>query len=503
MASSLLSREGLVDLQARAGNQATVQALRSGPAPVVQRVISLEQASSICKRLHDAMAGWGTDEEAVYGALSGRTKEDIDAIRDAYLAQYDHTLQSEIDDEFSGSELARVNKLLEGQASPAAGATADQQQAATAERAKVIATHLREAMEGWGTEEDEIFNALEGRTANELNTIAREYAALTGHSLEQDLIDELSGDDLKRALGLLGVAKAGVFTNKIDQAMTEGETTTVQGRFEWAITNDEMRIEAGVKFAPDDGVSPPYADWNAQIAKTWNNYALTEPGGQKININLYLRPDSGASRTIKVHKNADPTKFWEDRANAGEWYVKMTDDVAPHEFGHLIGLQDEYQRTHGDITQITGAAPAAGPTNASGKTPEQIATDVHTAITGDPRANRAANVTTCLKAVGLINADGVPQQGDFAQSVQTAYDKAYKPSLVDTMRDNLDKAGKWTIQTVFSYATRTAMGNPEGLSKGGVANEPHDHAVEPRHLAEMAILANGIWPGKTWTVAPR
>ncbi len=163
--ATVMTPGSLVGLQATAGNRATVQALSArANAPItIQRAVDAQQADAIAKRLHDAMAGWGTDEEAVYGALSGRTTADIDAIREAYLRNYDHTLQSEIDDEFSGSELARANALLRGQAAPGATATADEQQAATANRARDIAVHLKEAMAGWGTEEDEIFNALTGR----------------------------------------------------------------------------------------------------------------------------------------------------------------------------------------------------------------------------------------------------------------------------------------------------------------------------------------------------
>ncbi len=488
-------------LQRSAGNRATVEAIRSGA--VVQRAVTVQQADAIARRLHDAMEGWGTDEEAVYGALSGRTPGDVEAIRDAYLRLYDTTLQSDIDDEFSGDELARANRLLQGSAAPAENATPAEKETATTRRAGEIAAHLKEAMEGWGTEEDEIFNALEGRTAAELSEIAREYATLTGHALEVDLRDELSGGELERALSLLGVVRSDVFTNEIEQNMTEGKKTVVKGRFEWALTRDELRAEAGVKFLPDEGVTPPYAAWNDQISRTWNKYAVREPGGRSLPVNLSLRADSSADRTIQVHNNADASKWWLDRANAGEWYVKMKDSTAPHEFGHLIGLPDEYQRTHGDITKITGSAPAAGTANASTKTPEQIATEIHAALIGEARDQRAANVTTALKAVGLINADGDPQQGDFAQSVLKAYDKAYSPGLVATMRDNLDRDGRWTIQTVFSYATRTIMGDPGGLGQAGALPDPHDHSVEPRHLAEFARLVKSVWPQFDWTIGTR
>src|SRR5688572_12656695 len=66
-----LSAEGVLDLQATAGNQAVVQRL------TVQREIGTTQAASLAEQLDDAMSGLGTDEEAVYGALAGRTPDDM------------------------------------------------------------------------------------------------------------------------------------------------------------------------------------------------------------------------------------------------------------------------------------------------------------------------------------------------------------------------------------------------------------------------------------------
>jgi hypothetical protein len=495
-----LDRRRLLQLQAQAGNRATVAALRRGP--VVQRAVDSGQAATIAARLHDAMEGLGTDEEAVYGALTSRTPEDVDAIREAYLLAYDHTLLEDVNDDFSGDELARVLRLLEGTAAPGPRATPDESAAAGRSSARAVAEQLRDAMEGLGTAETQIFNVLEGRTPDELSTVPREYASLTGRSLERDLADDLSGDDLARAMRLLGVEGSGTFENTFEQNMTEGVTTVGHGLFDWALTPHEMRVEAPVKFVPDAGVSPPYTTWNSQIASTWNRFAVREPGGQSIPLNLYLRSDPGCDRTLAIHNNTT-ANWWEDRADAGNWYLQMTPDTAPHEFGHYIGLEDEYQRTHGDITRVTGAAPAAGITNESGRTADQIAADVHAALTGEPRAERAARVTTALTNVGLISADGVPQQGDFAQEVQTAYNDAHTPTLVEAMRDNLDEEGRWTIQTVFSFATRTVMGNPEALSAGRVANQPHDHGVLPRHLTAFARLVRGVWPDKDWEIGPR
>jgi hypothetical protein len=228
---------------------------------------------------------------------------------------------------------------------------------------------------------------------------------------------------------------------------------------------------------------------------------VTEPGGRKVPINMKMRSDPGADREVVVHKNTDPANPLDDRANAGEFYLVMKADTVPHEFGHFIGLEDEYQRYHADFKRLVGAAPV-GPANASGKTPLAIAKELHDALYLDDATQRAPTATTLLTNVGLI-VGGAPQQGDFAQSVREAYDDEYggwvTKNLVEAMRDKLPKGAKWTIQTVFSFASRSIMGNPGGL--GGVT--PHDHAVESRHLRRFANIAREAWPDFEWTTGPR
>jgi hypothetical protein len=495
------------DLQGMAGNAAVKLLVQrqAGSGPVVQRAIAAEQADAIARRLEDAMSGLGTDEEAIYGALAGRTAADMTTIKAAYRRLFNEDLDAELEDELTASELAHVRRMMAPLADES-GLSAGEQQAAAMDRAAVIADQLVEAMRGLGTEEDQIFNALMGRTPDELLEIRQQYQARTGRQLDRDLIDELSGDELQRALNLLGIA-AGTFTNQIVQEMTEGITTGGQGRFEWALDARQLRAEAPVRFVPDPGVTPPYARWNQEIDARWNRFAAVEPGGRKVPINLSMRDDPGESRVIQVHRNKVPGVVSpEDRANAGEWFEVMGPTTAPHEFGHYIGLEDEYQRTHGDFRRITGGAPATGPANASGKSPEEIARELHAALYLEDPARRAPAATTLLTSVGLI-VSGVPQQGDFAQSVKTAYDAAYSgifsKNLVEAMRDKLPAGSKWTIQTVFSFASRSIMGNAGALTAPGAAPDPHDHAVEPRHMREFLAIVKRTWPSFDWQIGPR
>ena len=465
----------------------------------MQRAIDLGQAARLAGRIHEAIDGPGTDEEAVYGALSGRTPEDIDAIRDAYLAAYDTTLQADVDDDFSGDELDRVNQLLRGHAGPGVIATEAQEQAALATRAREIAASLEEAIYGAGTEEDEIFNALEGRGRDEIEAIKREYAALTGNTLEEDLLDDLSGEELERALNLLGVRDTGEFTNSITQNMTEQTETVVRGRFRWSLSDNQLDIDVGCNFVPVAGVTVPLADWQTEIDSVWNQFAVSEPGGQRVAIKMTLRNDPGDSRRIDVVQNETPGAYGgNDRANAGMFYPVMDPGIAAHEYGHLIGLADEYQRTHRDFQQITGED-RTGPANTSGKTAIQIARDLHAALYLEDATVRSPRATTVLRNVGLISG-GTPQQGDFAQSVMDAYNREYAADdeanqLLPVLVTQLPKRTRWTIQTVFSYASGTTMGDPNA-----VGIQAHEHPVMPRHLTEFRRIVARRWPEKTWSV---
>ncbi len=477
----------VAQLQTAAGNRAV--------GPVVQRAISWDHAVSLARRLEDAMSGLGTDEEAIYGALAGRTADDMVNVRDAYRQMYSESLDAAIRDELTEDEYERVRATLEAPAE--AAMTAAERRTATADAAAAIAGQLHDAMEGLGTEEDQIFNALTGRTPSEIEAISRAYTARFGALLADDLRDDLSGDDLVRALRLIGLEDTGSFENALQQRMTEGATTVVRGRFTYTLTEDSLDVDVAAKFAPSEGVEVPLDTWNSQIADTWNRFWISEPGGRSIDLQMHLRDDPGETRRIRVVENARPNVYgYPDRANAGMWYPVMPASTAPHEFGHLVGLPDEYQRTAADFEAITGAG-RSGPENESGKTEAEIATELHAALTVADAAQRAPGATTILRACGLIS-DGRPQQGDFAQAVMTAYNDAYGDETADQLLpvlQHLPDGTNWTLMTVFSFASGTIMGNPEEV---GVAE--HEHPVEPRHLSEFKSIVRNRWPDLDWAV---
>ena len=399
-------------------------------------------------RLRDATRGAGTDEGAVLEVLRAQTSPGTRAaLQTVYRDATGRSVEADINDDFSGDELNEaLIALREGPLTPDLG----------------DAIRLRDAMSGLGTDEAAVYRVLGLRTnPAEIELIKAAYLKLTGRTLEADIREDFSGSELDRALGLIGT---GTFTNEIEQDMFEGAVTVVRGRFDWRFEANQMKINVNANFEPDQGVTVPLATWQSQIDGVWNQYALIEPGGLKIPIVMSLT-NSGDGKTIKVVENSNPGTYAPpDRANAGKWYPVMPADTAPHEYGHLIGLPDEYQRTHPDFVAITGGAPT-GPANTSGKSNADIAAELNSALTGADETKRAADATTVLTNVGLIAA-GMPQQGDFAQAV-----------IERVRRRELDESA--------GHPGSTAAGRTLDAAVGVLLCQWHDHG-EPRRGAARA-----------------
>jgi hypothetical protein len=167
----------------------------SGPATGLTQDM-LEQVAAELRR---AMEGWGTDEEAIFSALAGRTQAQVDAIERVYGRLYGRSLSADLQDELSASDLDRLAIFAPGSA-PGSRGTPSEQASGLAE---MVALQLQRAMAGIGTDESSILAALSGRSAPERQAIADAYKRLTGTTLEADLRDELSGSDLFAALALL------------------------------------------------------------------------------------------------------------------------------------------------------------------------------------------------------------------------------------------------------------------------------------------------------------
>jgi hypothetical protein len=198
-------------LQRSHGNRAVGRLIGAGTRMVARLVaFTAHDHSAMAEQLHEAMAGWGTDEEGIYVVLQKLQKDPaaIAELKRTYRARYNEDLEAEIRSEMSGSELRLALELL--------GVTTPPQQPAvgaaptTDQEYKRSARRLYAAMKGLGTDEEAIYAVLiplhRDRTATD--KLKAVYSAelgggLTGNGLEEDLKDEMSGSELAYALYLL------------------------------------------------------------------------------------------------------------------------------------------------------------------------------------------------------------------------------------------------------------------------------------------------------------
>ena len=173
-------------------------------------------------------------------------------------------------------------------------------------------------------------------------------------------------------------------------------------RYSWEIKPNEMKVTAAVNFV---GGGPPGA-WFGFVRNVWNHFILVDHAtNQRLPINFEMTRDTGAgANTVQVSPGTG-------RANGGQWFLGDTAAAStiPHEFGHLIGLADEYQQHPGDYRTVTGHEPFVGQTTGpAGQTPQAIATALQAAMVARSSANALAAVA------GMA-------QGAFAQQVVQAY----------------------------------------------------------------------------------
>jgi predicted negative regulator of RcsB-dependent stress response len=288
---------------------------------------------SIAEQLRDAMAGLGTDENAIYAALAGRSGPEMASISLAYKKLTNHELMADLEDELSKSELMKLGAL-----SPEA-AKSPQAQAAQ------IAEQLRDAIAGPGTNEEAVLAALNGRDAAMVAEIKKAYEKLTGTTLEAALRDDLSDDELDQALNAAGVEQS------IRETDTELGGLSV-GNFDFEFAGGKVTITVRVKYAFTDDITAADASafktrFEAAVHGKWRNsgYKLHGEGNclhADVPIEVVVVEDPARyHKVVDVENKTDadrrPKIMRDINVN-----LHTSSDTFAHEFGHVLGLYDEY-----------------------------------------------------------------------------------------------------------------------------------------------------------------
>jgi len=256
-----------------------------------------------------------------------------------------------------------------------------------------------------------------------------------------------------------------------------GQVYGMTSRYTWRINPTEIRITVNLQFtgANDAGT---IASLLSAIENVWNGFqAVNEATGETLDI--VFDPQSvrsGADNVVRLLPG-------NSRSDAANWYLgdPDIDNTAAHEFGHMIGLEDEYQRAHRDYTRLVGEEPDPGELD-NVDDPEEVADAMWDALHNNaPASARVAPANQVITDYGL-------HQGIYAELVGQAYQTKYGVSIVDDIVNNIPDDDEWDIVDPFTYSSGSIMGMMTN----------HDHPVEPRHLREFVGYIEAA-KGGSWT----
>ena len=135
-------------------------------------------------------------------------------------------------------------------------------------------------------------------------------------------------------------------------------------KFEILYRRSELRIRVRMKLTGESATEAHKKLWRDGITNRWNGKFHFENDHRLALVFEPIFTDSNPHHSIELHK---PPIV---RENSSNWYVgptvnadaskdpdTTTGDTAAHEFGHLVGLEDEYRLTASEFKRLVGREP--------------------------------------------------------------------------------------------------------------------------------------------------
>jgi peptidoglycan hydrolase-like protein with peptidoglycan-binding domain len=293
----------------------------------------------------------------------------------------------------------------------------------------------------------------------------------------------------------------------------------LRAAFDWKLSKTALAITVGINFVKKTKTADSkISQWLADIKEIWSTFKavnVTDPKAKSMNLDFAAKR-GGKDHTVEVLR-FDPTLKKADRknsrSNSGTWYTIDTDrSTAPHEFGHLIGLADEYNRIEEHYVKVTGEEPAVGDPTGTVANATKLAGDIKAKLPLDDTLAAPIKASDDprwgARLAGVITPALGTKQGGFSRLVAQEYAKAnggasvysdiqaaFAAKSVTGFHDNY---GACVIP--FLYSNKSLMGTMEttpAKGGGGKAAPAHEHPIEPRHVQPFVDILAKEWKLQT------
>ncbi|KAM7348083.1 annexin B10-like [Cochliomyia hominivorax] len=176
--------------------------------------LMLTPVEYLCKQLHKAMAGIGTNESTLVEILCTKTNEEMAKIVTCYENMYDRPLAEHMCSETSGHFRRLLTLIVTGVRDPAG--TVDP------EKAKEQAEALYNAGEAKLGTDEEVFNRIMSHGSfAQLRLVFEEYKNVSGQTIEQAIKHEMSGELHEAMMAIVECVQSppAFFANRLFKAM--------------------------------------------------------------------------------------------------------------------------------------------------------------------------------------------------------------------------------------------------------------------------------------------
>ena len=280
-------------------------------------------------------------------------------------------------------------------------------------------------------------------------------------------------------------------------------------------TPPKIQIEVRLGFSGDMTAVPTLL---SAIKMTWNRFVAerTDDAAPHEQLPIEFEPVSvtaAPDNSVQLLHSPDPSK--PSRSDASHWFVDDTERLsflAAHEFGHMLGLEDEYQRGHDDFSRVVGAPPPGAAMPNAGSAAIQL----HHALFLPPDTTeipiigpivdlfRTPEEVRAVEARRVVDNWGLVANRRGAFDVASTYDTAFgpgfgRPDLINTIKQNLPADRQMEFINIFTFTGGSVMGVPSTMNADKDGNL-HAHPVNPRHVRQFVRFVQdfkgGTWVGK-------